>query len=104
MKNPEFIMFVGPMASGKTTSLLAMLEKYKYQHKKVFVFKPDVDDRYSQSEIVTHNNFRHAAIPVQSGKKKLKLLFKFFFVLGIVGEVDSGEVVVFFFEEAFEIG
>ena len=52
--NNEFVMFVGPMFGGKTTRLLSALDRYKHQGKKIYAFKPNVDERYSKEEIVTH--------------------------------------------------
>jgi thymidine kinase len=50
----EFIMFVGPMFGGKTTRLLSALERFKYQGKKIYTFKPSIDERYSCNNIVSH--------------------------------------------------
>jgi thymidine kinase len=54
MRNPEFILFTGPMFSGKTTRLLAQIDRYKYQKKRTVAFKPIMDDRYSKTNIKTH--------------------------------------------------
>jgi|SaaInlStandDraft_2_1057019.scaffolds.fasta_scaffold17589_4 thymidine kinase len=53
MRN-DFLIFVGPMFGGKTTRLLSAIDRYRYQGRKIFCFKPEVDNRYSKSEIVTH--------------------------------------------------
>jgi thymidine kinase len=74
MNNPEFIVYCGPMFSSKTSSLLATLEKYKYQHKRVIVFKPHIDDRYSISEVVTHGGWKVPAVCVKSGSEILEYL------------------------------
>jgi len=65
--NPEFVVFSGPMFSSKTSSLLSTLERYKYQHKKIVVFKPAMDDRYSTAEVVTHGGWKTSAICVKTG-------------------------------------
>lgn len=62
------------MFSSKTSSLLATLEKYKYQHKKAIVFKPNIDDRYSISEVVTHGGWKVPAVCVKSGSEILEYL------------------------------
>lgn len=67
MKNPDLIMFVGPMFGSKTTRLIAALERYKYQGKTITAFKPMIDDRYSTGEIVTHNGGRIKAKCVTTG-------------------------------------
>ena len=66
MKN-EFTMFVGPMFGGKTTKLLSAIDRYKYQGRKIIAFKPNVDERYSKEEIVTHWNTRVPAKRIRHG-------------------------------------
>lgn len=64
---PEFIVYTGPMFSSKTSSLLSSLERYKYQHKRIVLYKPEIDDRYSISEVVTHGGLKMPAFCVKSG-------------------------------------
>lgn len=71
---PEFIVFVGPMMSGKTTSMLAKLERYKYQGRHVFAFKPKIDSRYSTNEIVSHMGWKLPATTISSGAELIKEL------------------------------
>ena len=54
MAKNEFIIFVGPMFGGKTTKLLSAVDRYKYQKRAIFAFKPQVDQRYAKEKIVTH--------------------------------------------------
>jgi len=65
----EFVMFVGPMFGGKTTKLLSAIDRYKYQGKKILAFKPNVDERYSKEEIVTHWGHKLNASRVSLGKE-----------------------------------
>ena len=75
MRNPEFIIYTGPMASSKTSSLLMMLERFKYQNKNVVVFKPLIDDRYANAEIVSHNHsFRHSAVSIRNATEIMEYL------------------------------
>ena len=53
MRN-DFLIFVGPMFGGKTTRLLSAMDRYRYQGRKIFCFKPEIDNRYSECKIVTH--------------------------------------------------
>ena len=53
MKN-EFIVFVGPMFGGKTTKLLSAVDRYHYQKRDIFAFKPRIDQRYAKEKITTH--------------------------------------------------
>ena len=68
MKNPEFKIFTGPMFGGKTTKLLAALERYRYQRKDTVLFKPYVDKRYSKGMVVTHHGQNCKSILVKSGE------------------------------------
>jgi thymidine kinase len=73
-QNPTLTVFVGPMFSGKTTKLLSALERFKFQRKAIVVFKPAMDDRYSEEEIVSHSGWRHAAVTVKEGSDILEVL------------------------------
>lgn len=75
MKNdPEFIIFTGPMFGSKTTRLLAVVDRYQRQNKKVVSFKPAMDDRYSQSAITTHTGGSIPAVCVKSGKDVIEYI------------------------------
>lgn len=67
-QNPTLAVFVGPMFSSKTTKLLLALERFKYQHRRIMVFKPSIDDRYHESEVVSHGGWHHTAVTVKEGK------------------------------------
>jgi thymidine kinase len=73
-QNPTLKVFVGPMFSSKTTKLLLELERYKRQHKKIMVFKPAMDVRYSDSDVVSHSGWKHPAITVKEGADILEAL------------------------------
>lgn len=74
LSNPEFIVYTGPMFGSKTSRLLSKLEKYKYQKKKIVVFKPKIDDRYSSSDVVTHSGWKTPAVCVKTGADVLEYL------------------------------
>lgn len=67
MKNPDLILFVGPMFGGKTTRLLASLDRYYYQRKNIAAFKPNLDERYGASSINTHMGGKIEALRVSTG-------------------------------------
>jgi thymidine kinase len=48
----------GPMFSGKSEELMRRLRRAIIARKRVQVFKPLIDDRYSSDEIVSHNDLR----------------------------------------------
>ena len=72
MRDPELIIFTGPMFGSKTTKMLSALERCLHQNRKVIAFKPKMDDRYSEGEICTHAGLRFPAINVRSGREILE--------------------------------
>jgi len=48
----------GPMFSGKSEELIRRLRRAMIARKRVEVFKPVIDDRYSNDEIVSHGDLR----------------------------------------------
>jgi thymidine kinase len=76
MKPPELKIFTGPMFGGKTTRMLAALERYQYQNRETILFKPFIDKRYSQEKVVTHKGQEHKSVMVGYGKDILELGMK----------------------------
>lgn len=72
MKSPELKIFTGPMFGGKTTRMLAALERYQYQNRATMLFKPYMDIRYSEEKVVTHKGQEHTSILVSQGEEILK--------------------------------
>ena len=64
----------GPMFSGKTEELIRRLRRATIARKQVQVFKPALDTRYSDSEIVSHADARMRAEPVHSTGEMLEKL------------------------------
>jgi thymidine kinase len=64
----------GPMFSGKSEELIRRLRRAVIARKRVQVFKPAIDDRYSVSEIVTHADVRMRSEPVNSAAEILAKL------------------------------
>lgn len=91
--NPQFIVFAGCMFSAKTSKLLMTLERFKHQHKKIMLFKPSIDDRYSEMEVVSHSGWRAPATMVKVGADLLHELSE--------SNLDVGDVVAV--DEAFMI-
>ena len=73
LRSPEFIIFTGPMFGSKTTRLLAAVDRYKRQQRRVIAFKPMMDDRYIKSKIKTHNGGTLGAYVVSSGEQLLQV-------------------------------
>ena len=54
----------GPMFSGKTEELIRRLRRAVYARQKVQIYKPQIDTRYADIEIVSHSKQRLEAIPI----------------------------------------
>ena len=65
----EFVVYTGPMWSGKTTRLTAAVERHRIRQTDVLCFKPDIDGRYADNSIVTHSGSRVDAISVSNGRE-----------------------------------
>lgn len=66
--NPEFVVYVGPMFSGKTSKMLMRLDQYRHAHKRIEVFKPVIDSRYQANQVTSHCGLKTGASPIEIGK------------------------------------
>jgi thymidine kinase len=64
----------GPMFSGKSEELIRRLRRAIIARKRVQVFKPAIDTRYSEDEIVSHADARLKAIVVKDASEILPRL------------------------------
>jgi len=74
--NHNFVVFTGPMWSSKTSKMLMTLERYKHQGKKIAVFKPLIDDRYSTNNVVSHMGWEYPANSISVGNDIIDFLVK----------------------------
>lgn len=56
----------GSMFSGKTEELIRRLRKATFAHQRVEIFKPSIDTRYSEEEVVSHDNNSIKSTPIDS--------------------------------------
>lgn len=63
----------GSMFSGKTEELIRRLRRAKFANLKVQIFKPMIDIRYSEEEVVSHNANSIMSTPVESSRSILLL-------------------------------
>lgn len=59
----------GPMFAGKTEELLRRVKRLEYAKKKIVVFKPLMDDRYAENEVVSHNDNRTRSVNISLAKE-----------------------------------
>lgn len=62
----------GPMFAGKSEELLRRINRLVYAKKKFLVFKPRIDDRYSEDEVVSHQKRAFKAHSISKGIEILK--------------------------------
>jgi thymidine kinase len=55
---PRLDIIIGPMFAGKSTELIKIIRKLNVLDKKYISVKPIIDKRYSEKQIVSHNNDR----------------------------------------------
>ena len=63
----------GSMFSGKTEELIRRLKRAKFAHQKVEIFKPALDTRYSEQEVVSHDSNHILSTPIESSASILLL-------------------------------
>ena len=67
----------GSMFSGKTEELIRRLKRAIFAKQKVVIFKPSIDTRYSEADVVSHDHNSISSNPVSSPKSILKLAQNF---------------------------
>lgn len=64
----------GSMFSGKSEELIRRIRRAQFAKQKIAVFKPEIDDRYSEEAIVSHDGATAIAHPVSSSQEILKYI------------------------------
>ena len=64
----------GPMFSGKTEELIRRVRRAQIARQKVQIFKPSIDDRYHESQVVSHSSQSVEATPVNNALEILSKL------------------------------
>src|SRR6266705_5137936 len=59
-------VIAGSMFSGKSEELIRRLRRAKIARQKVQVFKPDIDSRFSDNQIVSHSEMKHESLNVRT--------------------------------------
>lgn len=64
----------GSMFAGKTEELIRRLKRLEYAKKTFYVFKPQIDNRYSETDVVSHNGQAIQAIAINQAREALDFL------------------------------
>ncbi len=73
-KNTGWIeVVVGCMFSGKTEELIRRMRRAEIARQRIAIFKPVIDDRYSDNHIVSHSEAKLQSTPVQTSADVLRL-------------------------------
>ena len=56
----------GPMFSGKSEEMIRRLRRAEIAGQRAVIFKPQIDDRYDETDVVSHAGARMRAVPVDS--------------------------------------
>jgi thymidine kinase len=74
VQNRGFIEVIcGSMFSGKTEELIRRLKRARIANQKVEIFKPCIDIRYSEEEVVSHDSHSIHSTPIESSGSILLL-------------------------------
>jgi thymidine kinase len=65
----------GPMFSGKTEELIRRVKRAQIARQKVQIFKPAIDNRYHETEVVSHSSLSIEATPVNSSVEILQKVY-----------------------------
>jgi thymidine kinase len=96
LRNAGWIEVIcGSMFSGKTEELLRRMKRAEIARQRTVIFKPLMDTRFSDEEVVSHSNLRSPSIPIEDPGEILSYA-KDYDVIGI----DEGQ---FFSELLVEV-
>lgn len=77
----------GPMFSGKSEELIRRVTRFQIARIPVQVFKPKLDDRYAERQVVSHSHLKVEAQPVDGSLELLRAVHDSTQVIGI----DEGQ-------------
>jgi thymidine kinase len=80
-------VIVGPMFSGKSEELIRRLRRAEIARKRVQIFKPAIDQRYSATGIVSHSGLEIPSDPVKDADE---IIGKIHILTEVVG-IDEGQ-------------
>ncbi len=66
MRRGRIEVICGSMFSGKTEELIRRMKRAQFAHQRVEIFKPAIDVRYSEADVVSHEGNAIPSTPVDS--------------------------------------
>lgn len=72
-KSGRIEVICGSMFSGKTEELIRRLRRAQFANQKVAIFKPALDVRYSEIDVVSHDANKISAVPIKSPAEMLEV-------------------------------
>lgn len=73
MRTGRIEVVCGSMFSGKTEELIRRMKRAQFAHQNVEIFKPAIDTRYSDQDVVTHEGVSINSTPVDNSSSILLL-------------------------------
>lgn len=64
----------GSMFSGKTEELIRRMRRAQFANLKIAIFKPKLDTRYSEDDVVSHDSKHIPSIPIESPEEILSYI------------------------------
>ena len=64
----------GSMFSGKSEELIRRVRRVEFAKQQIVVFKPQIDNRYSDEAVVSHNGTSFTAIPISQSTEIFKYI------------------------------
>lgn len=74
-KNGSIEVICGSMFSGKSEELIRRIKRAQIAKQSTVVFKPKLDKRYDENDIVTHSGLKTDGIPVDVDEEGTKSIF-----------------------------
>ena len=97
-------VIVGPMFSGKSEELIRRLRRAEIARKKVQIFKPNIDNRYSKNGIVSHSGLEIQSDPVKDADEIVGRINILTEVVGIDEGQFLGESLILVCQKLAEAG
>ena len=82
-KSGSIEVICGSMFSGKTEELIRRIKRARIAKQKVEIYKPSIDIRYSETEVVSHDSTAIKSTPIESSNSLLLLVEDDVDVVGI---------------------